>query len=433
MGWNSWDSYGLTITEQQFRDNVDVLRSRLASYGWKYAVIDEGWFFPNPEVRRAHAEQLRYQLDPFGRYLPVPARFPSASSASKATVDGHSSIDRDNRGFTELSNWVHAQGLKFGIHIVRGIPRESVRINTPIENSSFHAQDAADQSDACPWDPTNWGIRDNAAGQAWYDSLIHQYAAWGVDLIKVDCISNNPYKPSEIRQIRRAIDKAGRPMVLSLSPGPTALSHAAEVSKLAQMWRISDDIWDLWESIPGKFPTGVKSQFDRLAAWASYAKPDNWPDADMLPLGELSPRPDVGPGARHSRLSPVEQQTQITLWGIGRSPLILGTNLTMLDDATLRLVTNRDLIRVNQTSTGSRELSRKGDLVIWSADLPANEKAVALFNLGETTLQFAESLSELHLKGTSVREIWSGTKSQKTAKLSGELPAHGSAMYLIHP
>lgn len=432
MGWNSWDSYGLTISEKQFRDNADVLRARLAPYGWKYAVIDEGWFFLNPEVRRSHQEQLQYQLDAYGRYVPVPKRFPSAAgSGNRSSMDGHSTIDQDNRGFTELVKWVHAQGLKFGIHIVHGIPRESVRMNMPIENSKFHAQDAADQSDACPWDPTNWGIRDNAAGQAWYDSILRQYAAWGVDFLKVDCIADNPYKLSEIRQIRRAMNKTRYPMVLSLSPGPTALSHAAEVGELSQMWRISDDIWDMWENSKSKFPVGIKSQFDRLAAWEPYAKPNNWPDADMLPIGQLSPLPDVGPGARRSRLSPIEQQTQMTLWAIGRSPLILGANLTLLDDATLRLLTNRDLIRVDQTSTGSRQLLRKGDLAIWSADLPGKEKAVAFFNMGDSGLKIEESLTDLGTTGTSVRNIWSGTEQKAPAKLTLELSAHGSAIYLI--
>lgn len=270
MGWNSWDSYGLTITEAQFRENVHVLRKKLAPYGWRYAVIDEGWFFQNPEAR-PHPEQLRYQVDGFGRYVPVPARFPSSAAAVSAAPpgqDGQSTIDARNRGFIELGRWVHAQGLKFGIHIVRGIPRESARINSPIEDSRFRAAEAADQTDACPWDPTNWGVRDNAAGQAWYDSLLRQYAEWGVDLLKVDCIADHPYKLSEIRQIRRAIEKTGRPMVLSLSPGPTALSHAQEVMALAQMWRVSDDIWDIWAGPDQSFPQTVRSQFPRLAAWS---------------------------------------------------------------------------------------------------------------------------------------------------------------------
>ena len=149
-------------------------------------------------------------------------------------------------------------------------PRASVERNLPIENTSFHTQDAADTTDACPWDPTNWGVKDNAAGQAWYDSLMRQYASWGVDLLKVDCISDRPYKATEIQMIRRAIDKTGHPMVLSLSPGPTGLDHAAEVSKLATMWRISDDFWDTWAGVPGKtFPQSIPGQLDRLAQWSA--------------------------------------------------------------------------------------------------------------------------------------------------------------------
>ncbi|HEX5316838.1 MAG TPA: glycoside hydrolase family 27 protein, partial [Candidatus Kapabacteria bacterium] len=172
MGWNSWDSYGLRITEREFRDNVAVLASKLKPFGYRYAVIDEGWFLVNPE-ERPHPERLKYEIDANGRYIPVAARFPSAMQSDR------------NSGFTALAGWVHSQGLKFGIHIVRGIPRESVRRNLPIERSSFSAENAADTSDACPWDPTNWGVTDNAAGQAWYDSLLRQYASWGVDFLKV--------------------------------------------------------------------------------------------------------------------------------------------------------------------------------------------------------------------------------------------------------
>ncbi len=437
MGWNSWDSYGLTITEAQFRANVKVQTETLKALGWRYAVIDEGWFFQNPESR-PHPEQLRFQIDGFGRYVPVPQRFPSSLPAAQAEtlrVDGQTTLDTLNRGFIELGRWVHSQGLQFGIHIVRGIPRESVRINTPVEGSAFHAQEVADISDACPWDPTNWGVRDDAAGQAWYDSLLRQYAAWGVDLLKVDCISDHPYKGSEIRQIRRAIDRSGRPMVLSLSPGPTNLSHAAEVGELAQMWRISEDIWDVWEGKDG-FPQSVKSQFARLAAWAPFAKPGHWPDADMLPLGELAPKPDVGPGARHTRLTPDEQQTQMTLWSIARSPLILGANLTMLQPETLRLLTNRDLIRIDQTATASREVLHEGDLVVWTADLPGGEHALALFNLGDSEMSVSRGLESLGLKGARkggrMRDVWSGTEQRAPpSTLTRHLPAHGSALYLL--
>ena len=305
MGWNSWDAYGLTITEPQFRANVDVLRDKLLPFGWNYAVIDEGWFFENPSDRPT-PDKLRYAIDPYGRYVPVPARFPSAVvpgspspqiSPSDATHKLSATIE--STSFATLGEWVHSQGLKFGIHIVRGIPRAAVERNLPIQGSDFHAQDAADQTDACPWDPTNWGVRDNAAGQAWYDSLLRQYASWGVDLLKVDCIADHPFKLDEIEMIHRAIQKTGRPIVLSLSPGPTALAHAAEVTRLANMWRIADDEWDVWSAAPGKtFPQGVKDQFARLAAWAPYARARQLARRRHASHRPIASRARLGPASR---------------------------------------------------------------------------------------------------------------------------------------
>jgi hypothetical protein len=293
----------------------------------------------------------------------------------------------------------------------------AVLANTPVEGSAFHAVDVADQGDACPWDPTNWGVKDNAAGQAYYDSLLRQFAGWGVDLLKVDCISDHPYKVDEIRMIRRAIEKAGRPVVLSLSPGPTNLSHAAEVGELAQMWRISDDIWDLWKAEKG-FPQSVTSQFARVAAWAKYAKPGNWPDADMLPLGELRPQPGWGK-ARTSLLTEDEAKTQMTLWSMARSPLVLGANLTMLDAFTTTLLVNRDLIRIDQRSLGSREVSHVRDLIAWTSDLPNREKALALFNVGDTPVTVDVDFANYGLGKEKyiVRDVWEGSSRGRVSEL----------------
>ena len=416
MGWNSWDSYGLRVTEAEFRANFGVLASVLKPYGWRYAVIDEGWFMENPEDR-PHPETLRLLIDGFGRYIPVAARFPSAT---------------ETHGFEAISRDVHAAGLKFGIHIVRGIPRIAVTANTPVEGGAFHAVDVADQSDACPWDPTNWGVRDNAAGQAYYDSLIHQFAGWGVDLLKVDCISDHPYKKHEIEMIRRAIDKSGRPMVLSLSPGPTALEHAAEVTEMAQMWRISDDVWDYWKS-GDKFPLSVTSQFPRAAAWAKYAKPGNWPDADMLPLGELGPTPGHGT-ARSTRLTHDEEKTMITLWSMARSPLILGANLTKLDGFTTSLLVNRELIHIDQAATASREVVHEGNMVAWTADLPGGNKALALFNLGDAMAVIDEEFTKYGLgkKRYQVRDAWGGESLGRLDAVKGlVLPPHGCALWIL--
>jgi alpha-galactosidase len=418
MGWNSWDSYGLRINEQQFRDNVEAMAAKLKPSGYTYAVIDEGWYMANPEDR-PKPELLKYELDGSGRFIPVTTRFPSALRNSQ------------NTGFEQLGKWVHAQGLKFGIHVIRGIPRESVSRNLPIEGTRFTAQDAADTTDACPWDPTSWGIKDDAAGQAWYDSLLRQYVKWGVDFLKVDCISDHPYKGSEIRQIATAIRRSGRDIVLSLSPGPTALDRHAEVAEFSQMWRMSNDIWDVWKG--RGWPIGVRDQFANAARWAQYAKPGNWPDADMLPLGELRPYPDVGPGPRHTRLTPVEQQTLLSLWAMARSPLIVGANLTLLDQDTLSLLTNSDILRIDQTATASRQLSSEGDLVFWTADLPGNVHALAAFNLGEQPIAIGRAWPDLGLAEVqnTVKNVWTGESPQARTRLTTTLEPHASIVLMV--
>jgi hypothetical protein len=338
MGWNSWDAYGFTLDEASFKANAMVL-ARLRSYGWTYVVIDEGWYMGNPFGH--DLQDRRYFLDRHGRLVPAPERFPSAANGE---------------GFKSLAHWVHAQGLKFGLHIVRGIPKAAVESNAPIAGSSFHAVDAADTGDTCGWDDGNYGVRDNAAGQAYYDSMLALFAGWGLDFLKVDCIADRPYKVSEIRQIAAAIANTRRPVVLSLSPGPTQLAHAAEIRQYGQMWRISNDVWDGWSfeyKHPGDdFPMGVRDIFERLPAWAGQAGNGRWPDADMLPFGALAPHPGLGV-ARQSRLSLDEERTQLTLLVIARSPLILGANLTKLDEATRALLTNQEVLRVNQTAHDS--------------------------------------------------------------------------------
>jgi len=419
MGWNSWDSYGLRINEQQFRENVEAMATKLKPFGYTYAVIDEGWYMVNPEDR-PKPDLLKYAVDENGRFIPVTVRFPSALQDGK------------NAGFHELAKSVHAKGLKFGVHIVRGIPRESVLRNLPIEGSAFKAQDAADQNDACPWDPTSWGIKDTAAGQAWYDSLLRQFATWGVDFLKVDCIADHPYKPSEIRQIKLAIQRSGRDIVLSLSPGPTALDRHAEVADLAQMWRISNDIWDIWIG-NSDFPIGIKNQFENAARWAQYTKPGNWPDADMLPVGELRPYPDVGPGPRHTRLTPAEQQTQLSLWAMARSPLIIGANLTLLDQDTLRLLGNADILKIDQTAMASRQVLHEGDLVIWTADLPGNQRALAAFNLGEKAIALDRPLSDFVSSAAqyNLRNAWSGEPLPAGVRVSAALEPHASVVLML--
>jgi hypothetical protein len=425
MGWNSWDAYGLTIDETDFRANVEVLAS-LKQYGWEYAVIDEGWYMQDPFAK--DVETRKYLFDGNGILIPTASRFPSAANGA---------------GFKPLADWVHAQGLKFGIHIVRGIPRDVVKANLPIGGTSFHASDAADMDSPCPWDDGNWGVRDNAAGQAYYDSMLKLYASWGLDFIKVDCISDRPYRPTEIRQIAEAIRKTGRPMVLSLSPGPTQLEHAAEVAKYAQMWRIADDHWDVWAAAhkpgEGEFPFGVSEAFDRLAEWQPYVKPGSWPDEDMLPEGSLTPHPGWG-DPRQSRLTHDEQRTEFTLWAISRSPLILGANLTKLDDFTRSLITNKEVLEMNQKAVESGQglmplKDGKADSFperYWYARTSSHHY-LAVFNLQDQASESDLPWMVFHLtdKPHAVYDIWNQKRIKSAKTLHVELPPHGCALFRV--
>jgi Alpha-galactosidase len=418
MGWNSWDAYGLTITEEQFKANVTEL-AKLKSFGWNYAVIDEGWYMADPFAK--DLKTRHYQLDGNGLLLPALSRFPSAAEGA---------------GLKPLGDLVHSAGLKFGVHVIRGIPKDAVAANTPIAGTSYRAADAADTSDICPWDDGNYGIKDNAAGQAYYDSMVKKYADWGVDFIKVDCIADHPYKANEIRQIAKAITNSGREIVLSLSPGPTNITHAAEVGALAQMWRIADDSWDGWTFGDGKWPNGLLTGFAKLAEWHAYAKPGNWPDADMLPFGSLRPNPGWGE-PRSSRLTEDEEKSWFTLWAIARSPLILGGNLTELPAFTRSLLTSKEVIAVNQTAFESYpvdSLAQK-EAKAWVALSGSRKtplKTVAVFNTADTPLAFKARWKDLTLSARhGARDLFSGKKLPVSDTLTLTLPARGSAMLRV--
>ena len=423
MGWNSWDSYGRTLNEESIKASAKWMAQHLKRFGWDYVVVDEGWYLANLDAK-GNDQHIRFEIDAHGRYVPEPGRFPSAGK---------------DFTFRPLADYLHSLGLKFGIHIIRGIPREAVARNLPIAGSSFHAADAADTSDVCPWNAYNYGLNtSHPASQAYYDSLARQYSAWAVDFIKVDCISDHPYKGAEIRMFSEAIARSGRPMVLSLSPGPTAIDKRDEVFKFAQMWRISDDVWDVWYSSKN-FPQGVKNQFSRAALWAGVAQPGHWPDADMLPIGSL--RPAAGWGEpRETRLSQDEQRTLLTLWSIFRSPLIMGGNLLLSDAWTTSLLTNAEVIAVDQHSRDNHPVITTDNIVIWTARPLSGRDAgrafyVAVFNVSDTAQTVHYRWSDLGLSASSyrLRDLWTHTDLGPATSIEVTLPPHASVLYRAAP
>ncbi len=353
MGWNSWDCFGTTLTETQAKAQADAMATSLKPFGWVYLTVDIQWYEPNS---RGHVYRRGavLEMDEYSRLMPGLKKFPSAS---------------DGRGFKPLADYVHSKGLKFGIHIMRGIAKQAVRDNTPILGTSARAADIANTRSFCPWNPDMWGVDMSKPGaQEYYDSLFQLYASWDVDFVKVDDIAR-PYdenQKAEIEAIRKAIDKCGRPMALSLSPGDTPIERGRHVMNHANMWRISDDFWDRWPPLYG--------MFGRLEKWTKFRAEGAWPDADMLPFGIINFN-------RATNFTQNEQILCMSLWCIARSPLILGADMTRMDEFTLKLLTNPEVLAVNQKSANNRHVSRENDLIVWAADIPDSpDRYVGLFN-----------------------------------------------------
>jgi alpha-galactosidase len=418
-GWNSWDSYGESATEKDIRANAEVMAHRLESFGWQYVVVDMGWYVTNHSAG-TNSKSAQFSIDKFGRYTPAVNSFPSAANGG---------------GFKPLADYIHSLGLRFGIHIIRGIPRIGVSEDLPIAGSSFRAVDAADITDTCPWNSYNYGIDPTKpAAQAYYDSIVNLYASWGVDFLKVDCIASHPYKGADIRMLAEAIHRSGRPIVLSLSPGPAPLDRAAAFEQYAQMWRISDDIWDIWHS-SADFPQGPGNQFARAAQWEKYSGPGHWPDADMLPLGQLEPTPGWG-SSRASRLTREEQRSLVTLWSIFRSPLIMGGNLTLLDDWTTSLLTDPEVIAVDQHSRDNHAAINTENAAVWLArPQTGNGYYLALFNLEDAPQTLAYSWNNLGLTGSkySLRDLWERKELGRAASIAVKLAPHACVLYRLSP
>jgi len=357
MGWNSWDCYGPTVTENEVKANADYMSKNMKNAGWQYIVVDIRWYVENDKAHGYNEKDAIYVMDEYGRLMPSPVRFPSAANG---------------KGFKPLADYIHSKGLKFGIHIMRGIPMEAVKKNTPILGSNAKAADVYSLEGQCPWLKDMYTIvAEREGAQAYYNSIFKMYASWGLDFVKVDDLSV-PYHFKEIEMIRKAIDNCGRQIVLSTSPGETPIQNAKHVESHANMWRIVGDFWDNW--------TQLKEHFAVCNRWSPYIGTGHFPDADMLPLGRIGIRAERGDN-RMCALTKDEQITMMSLFAIFRSPLMFGGDLPSNDDFTLSILTNQEVLNVNQHSANNKQLFNKNDLIAWTADDPkTGDKFLALFN-----------------------------------------------------
>jgi alpha-galactosidase len=418
MGWNSWDCLGLDANESQIIAVADYIAENLKKYGWEYVVIDAGWYHPKELITAAwHMNNPTQYLDKYGRLIPDTLKYPSAKGGI---------------GLRALADYVHSKGLKFGIHVMRGIPWNAVAQNTPIKGTSYFAADVANLQDTCDWSSIMKGVNmDKLGAQEYYNSVYELYAEWGVDFVKVDDMAY-PYHTAEIEGVHNAIVNSKAQIVLSLSPGPAPVGQRAHLDKNAHMWRISGDFWDDWK--------WLKRQFGLCNQWDSIHTPGHWPDADMLPIGKLR---KTGGDAwiasqlgstiekvtdEYSRFTDVEKYTLFTLYSIFRSPLMLGGYLPENDSVTYKIITNAEVIAVNQNSGNNHEIRNSNGIVIWTADVPGSKaKYIALFNTNdEKPEKISISWKEIGLDGElTVRDLWAKKDIGKfTAEFSTSIEAH---------
>ncbi len=417
MGWNSYTCYGITVREDEVLANARFMAERLARFGWEYVVLDGMWYEDTgPLAGEAPWEPEPYPLDDYGRLLPNLHKFPSA-------VEG--------AGLQPLADAVHALGLKFGLHIMRGIPRLAVERNLPILGTPYAAAEIADRDNICPWYDGMYGVRmDHPGGQAYYDSLLALYASWGVDYLKADDTGGTPYQAAEIAGLARAIENCGRPIVLSLSIGDEQSTvYPAHRKAHARLWRVGPDLHDEWPQL--------RATFEFLPRWMPHIGPGGWADPDMLPLGNLHLRLWKANDARPhlTKLTRDEQVTLMTLWCVSRAPLMMAGDLPSSDDWTIDLLTNPEILAVNQASTGNRELFRHHQLRVWTADDPvASARYVAFFNLGDDPAEVTVPLTELALPRCRVRDLWAREElGSVDTTLTAPLAPHGARLLRLQP
>lgn len=410
MGWNSWDCYGAAVTEDTVRKNAEYMAKNLKQYGWGYIVVDIQWYEP---AAKSHAYNAFAPLcmDKYSRLLPAENRFPSA---------------KGGKGFAPLAEYVHSLGLKFGIHIMRGIPRQAVHGNTKIKNSTALPREIAKTDDICHWNTDMYGVDPKKDGaREYYESLFALYASWGVDFIKCDDIARElSHAEDELMLISECMKNCGREMVLSLSPGPAILEKADVYGEYADMWRMTDDFWDRWDDL--------YAMFERAEKWAPFCGVGGFPDADMLPVGAIN---QVYSPENRTRFTEDEQITMMTLWSIFRSPLMIGGELTKTDDFTLKLLTNREILKMHKNSRRARQEKRwtaedGNEYVLWTAESAEKGRYVAVFNLGDK-----DGKTEIDLESLGIRnapqgvELWKNERVKADSRFTVSLPSHGAKVF----
>jgi len=414
MGWNSFDSYGVYLHEKAAMENLETFAEKLKPHGYEYFVIDAGWFgefkLQEGTIYAAEKHASKMKFNEFGLLQPSDTYFPN--------------------GLKPIIDRCHELGLKFGLHLMRGIPRAAVKANVPIKGTKYFAQEIADTTSICKWNSQNYGVDMTKPGaQEFYNSLINQMTEWGVDFIKYDDIV--PF-PGEVKAVADAIAQCGRPMVLSLSPGGNVDPNHLEAFQKGNMLRVTSDIWDDQK--------GINECFQEWRKWQGKSHPGFWIDMDMIPFGQLqlmSPKPagvegheskkelmekmksgkltpfELLAGKGFNRLSEFTQDqmyTFITLRALAASPLIMGGDLPTLDEFSLKLIIDNDVLECNQNGVMGSMVYEDEGIEIWNTPKKnTNAGWIGIFNRTEESKSVSLTPENLGLDSAvnyKLQDVW---------------------------
>jgi archaellin len=394
MGWSSWSSIRKKPTEGKMKAAADVLAAKFKSHGYQYVNLDDYYML-----------DWRTTVDEYGRWAVDSKKFPN--------------------GMKALGDYIHKKGLKFGHYVTLGIPKAAVDQNTPIEGTPYHAKDIVDFSKG---EKKNFNLEKMYAidfskpgAQEFIDSWAKLFASYGIDYLKIDGVRNQDI--ADVEAWAKALKKTGRPIHVELSNN-LDIKHIDTWKNLSNGWRTDHDVEAYGTPYLASWKK-VARRFDDVADWQSHAGPGGWNDLDSLNVANGS----------NDGLTKNEKISYVSLWAIAASQFVIGNDLTKLDDFGVHLLTNDEIIGVNQSGVAGKRLYKKTDSHVFYQTLPDGSYNIALFNTGSSTQNVSVKWEDLGIKSSaSVRDLWSHLElgSMETG-FTANLSTHASRMIHVVP
>jgi hypothetical protein len=409
LGWSSWSFLRQHPTAAQMKAQALALHNfGLQKIGYQYVNLDDFWYqCPGRQGPN---------VDPYGRWMTDSSRFPAQG---------------DTDGIKVVADYIHSLGMKFGTYVTPGISRQAVSRNTPIKGTSYTAAQIADPS----VEENNYNCKgmvhidyNKPGAQEYTNSWVDMLAAWGVDYIKLDGMKNS--NAADVKAWSNAIRQSGRLMVLDVTQGNFTIAIASTLMKYANQWEFAPDV-ECYRCEKGgsSYPltswANVAKRFNYVAEWQPYAGPGGFNDYDSIEVGNGS----------HDGLTPVERQTQISLWALGAAPLILGVDLTHLDPTDLqKYLENSAVLAVDQDSIAAKRVLNTANQQVFAKREPNGDTIVGLFNTGGRAEEVSVPASTVGIpeneSGYSLHDLWTG-ETKKTSTISAVVPSHGVVLYRV--